>query len=92
MLIYLKDCVSTEAMSGSLSKEKDCATTVWGTRPKLEEQMPGQQHQAPLHNSTTMTQLNQNSSVKRPGVQKSVAERAPRSLFLFTLDNKFRKW
>ena len=92
MSINLKGYGATEAMSGSLSKENHCVTTVWGTRPTSEGEMPGQQHQAPLQNSTTMAQLNQNSSVKRPGIQKPVVERAPRSLFLFTLDNKFRKW
>ena len=42
-------------------------------------------------NQNTMNQTNQNSSVKRPGIQKPVVERAPRSLFLFTSNNKFRK-
>lgn len=48
--------------------------------------------QAAVPNSNIITKLNQNSSVKRPGIQKPVVERAPRSLFMFTLDNKFRKW
>ena len=42
-------------------------------------------------NQNTMNQTNQNSSVKRPGIQKPVVERSPRSLFLFTSNNRFRK-
>ena len=42
---------------------------------------------------TAMNQPNQNAAAKpRAGPpQKPVIERAPRSLFLFTLDSKFRK-
>ena len=42
-------------------------------------------------NQNTMNQANPSSSVKRPGIQKQVVERAPRSLFLFTTNSKFRK-
>ena len=48
------------------------------------------QHSAP--NQNILNKINQSSSVKRPGIQKPVVERAPRSLFLFTTNNKFRKW
>ena len=49
-------------------------------------------NQASGPNQNMINQMNQSTSVKRPGIQKPVVERAPRSLFLFTLDSKFRKW
>ena len=48
-------------------------------------------NQTPSLNQNTINQTNQNSSVKRPGIQKPVVERSPRSLFLFSSNNKFRK-
>ena len=48
-------------------------------------------NQSSSPNQNTMNQANPSSSVKRPGIQKPVVERAPRSLFLFTSNNKFRK-
>ena len=48
-------------------------------------------NQSSLLNQSTINQTNQNSSVKRPGIQKPVVERSPRSLFLFSSNNKFRK-
>ena len=48
-------------------------------------------NQIPLPNSNVMGQSNQNASVKRPAVQEPAVDRAPRSLFMFTLNSKFRK-
>ena len=49
-------------------------------------------NQASGPNQSIINQMNQSTSVKRPGIQKPAVERAQRSLFLFTLDSKFRKW
>ena len=48
-------------------------------------------NQLPVPNSNVMGQSNQNASVKRPAVQEPAVDRAPRSLFMFTLNSKFRK-
>ena len=48
-------------------------------------------NQLPVPNSNSMGQSNQNASVKRPAVQEPAVDRAPRSLFMFTLNSKFRK-
>ncbi len=50
-----------------------------------------QQNPSAVPNSNIINQLNPNPTMKRPTLQKPVIERAPRSLFLFTVDNKFRK-
>ena len=50
-----------------------------------------QTNQLSSPNQNTMNQANPSSSVKRPGIQKPVVERSPRSLFLFTSNNRFRK-
>ena len=48
-------------------------------------------NQLPVPNSNAMGQTNQNASAKRPPVQEPAVDRAPRSLFMFTLNSKFRK-
>ena len=48
-------------------------------------------NQLPVPNSNVMGQTNQNASAKRPAVQEPAVDRAPRSLFMFTLNSKFRK-
>ena len=45
----------------------------------------------PVPNTNVMGQTNQNASAKRPAVQEPAVDRAPRSLFMFTLNSKFRK-
>ena len=45
----------------------------------------------PVPNANVMGQTNQNASAKRPAVQEPAVDRAPRSLFMFTLNSKFRK-
>ena len=59
----------------------------------VDGSIPGQGNQPNLTSPTEISQTNQNAAAKpRPGPpQKPVIERIPRSLFLFTLDNKFRK-
>ena len=48
-------------------------------------------NQLPVPNSNAMGQSNQSAPAKRPGVQEPAVDRAPRSLFMFTLNSKFRK-
>ena len=55
------------------------------------EEVSVQPNQTPAPNANIINQLNPSSSVKRHVVQKHVVESAPRSLFIFKLDGKFRK-
>jgi hypothetical protein len=66
-------------------------TSPLGNIPTQGNDLVGQQNSSALKNPTIINQLNQNQAVKRPGIQKPVVERAPRSLFLFKADNKLRK-
>ena len=72
---------------------EDGKSIIWGNGNTQNITKDGLEH---LNQSSSVNQnmthpTNQSSSVKRPGIQKPVVERAPRSLFLFTSNNKFRK-
>lgn len=71
-----------------------------GDQPPLEElrkqsmaagMMLAAQEQQQQQQQPQPSQMNQLAN-KRPTAKKPDVERAPRSLFMFTLDNQFRKW
>ena len=78
------NCQSMLGQIGDLSTAKTIKQTPG-------EEVFGPQNQTPLPNANTTNQLTPSSTVKRHVVQKPVVERAPRSLFIFKLDGKFRK-
>ena len=85
-------CDVTSALKVHFASERNHGlASALATIPSLGGGILGQQNQDSVTNSSIITKLNQTSSVNRHGVQKPLVERAPRSLFLFTLDNKFRK-
>ena len=66
-------------------------TSPFGNFKNSGRHVVSQQNPSNIQNSNIINQINQSPAVKRHGIQKPVVERAPRSLFLFTVDNKFRK-
>ena len=73
------------------SNWRNGVTSPLGNIPNSGRDLVIQQNPSAVQNPPIINQLNQSQALKRPGIQKPVVERAPRSLFLFRVDNKFRK-